>query len=521
MSGLNIQEMAQNAYQIITSLQQSASDMVGLDALWCRTTPVLNSEDIILAEYTLTQIGLECPKMIKVLTVNSDYNPGNFNIDMFGISYDAPLELHITIETWENVFGKDSMPQQGDVVYVKILHKLFEVKSSEVMYTIASRPTYFKCQCAKYNPTASRMETDEFRQSIDELTTSEAILFGDEISQEVEDTVVPNEVGYQNTTYVDPMKDFDTDCIASEPIIGPTNITISNAFYDMAIAEKPVIYNVNANYYMDSERPHWIFSSWIRNENDVTATEHSVRVLNLFTKDNKYWYFNIAAPTAKLSDGDTVTLMRGNLIKVDGEMYTFPSDCAKKLVMRVKVSEMNKTNRKLTNWWESGQFKIKKDSKINIIKSSNNMFSIDINTTTNTFEVTFGTSFKQFTPKKKLNLQNWNYICFDLCGNSIQAIVYELEDDHLNTKNIRTVEKLNTSYKLAPVSGDFEIDDLMIDSVGKRLHICNIRLYENEYAVGDTYEKDMLSIITKNASKCILVDSPNISNEAKFITPVR
>lgn len=413
------------------------------------------------------------------------------------------------------------MPQQGDVVYVKILHKLFEVKSSEVMYTIASMPTYFKTQCAKYNPTASRIETEEFRQSIDELTTTEAILFADEISQEVQDTVVPNEVGYQNTTYVDPMKDCDLDCIATEPIIGPTNITVSNAFYDMAIAEKPVSYNVSANYYMDSERPHWIFSSWIRSENDVTASEHNVRVLKLFTKDNKYWYFTVFAPPAKLAAGDSVTLMRGNIIKVDGEMYTFPSDCDEKLVMRVKASEMSKTNRKLTNWWESGQFKIKKDTKINIIKSSNGQFIINVNTTTSTFEVQFGTAFRQFTPKKRLNFNAWNYMCFNLTGNSMQAIIYELEDDHLNTKNIRTVEKLNTSYKLAPVSGDFEIDDLMIDSVGKRLHICNIRLYENEYPVENTYEKDMLSIITKNASKCILVDSPNISNEAKFITPVR
>lgn len=402
-----------------------------------------------------------------------------------------------------------------------MLHKLYEVKSSEVMYTIASRPTYFKCQCAKYNPTASRMETEEFRQSIDELTTSESILFGDEISQEVADTVVPNEVGYQNTTYVDPMKDFDIECIASESIIGPTNITISNAFYDMAIAEKPVSYNVSASYYMESERPHWIFSSWIRSESDITSKDHNVRVLKLFTKDNKYWYFTVSAPTAKLSDGDTVTLMRGNIIKVDGEMYTYPSDCDNKLVMRVKASEMSKTNRKLTNWWESGQFKIKKDSKINIIKSSNGQFCINVNATTNTFEVQFGTAFKTFTPKKKLNLQSWNYICFDMTSNSIQAIIYELEDDYMNTKNIRTVEKLNMTYKLAPISGDFDIEDLMIDSMGKRLNICNIRLYENEYAVEETYQQDMLSIITKNASKCILVDSPNISNEAKFITPVR
>lgn len=54
MSALNVQEMAQNAYNIITTIQQSASDMMGLDALWCRATPVINSEDIILAEYTLT-----------------------------------------------------------------------------------------------------------------------------------------------------------------------------------------------------------------------------------------------------------------------------------------------------------------------------------------------------------------------------------------------------------------------------------------------------------------------------------
>lgn len=107
---LNVQELAANAYNIITNIQQSASELVGLDALWCRATPVVNSEDIILAEYTLTEIGLECPKMIKVLTSNTDYNPGNFNVDLFGISYDAPLELHITIQTWQNVFGVDSMP---------------------------------------------------------------------------------------------------------------------------------------------------------------------------------------------------------------------------------------------------------------------------------------------------------------------------------------------------------------------------------------------------------------------------
>ena len=65
---LNIQEMAQSAYNVITQIQNAAVDMVGLETLWCRATPEPNSEDIILQEYTLTNVGVECPKMVRVVT---------------------------------------------------------------------------------------------------------------------------------------------------------------------------------------------------------------------------------------------------------------------------------------------------------------------------------------------------------------------------------------------------------------------------------------------------------------------
>lgn len=58
---LNIQEMAASAYNILTQIQNSAAEIIGLDALWCRATPEPNSEDVVLQEYTLTNIGLECP----------------------------------------------------------------------------------------------------------------------------------------------------------------------------------------------------------------------------------------------------------------------------------------------------------------------------------------------------------------------------------------------------------------------------------------------------------------------------
>ena len=55
-------------------------------------------------------MGLECPQALKVLTANSDYNPGNFTVDLFGINYDAPLEVQVTITDWEKVFGNNTMP---------------------------------------------------------------------------------------------------------------------------------------------------------------------------------------------------------------------------------------------------------------------------------------------------------------------------------------------------------------------------------------------------------------------------
>ena len=117
---LNVQEMAKSAYSILMNLQDQAANVVGLDALWCRATPEINSEDIILQEYTLTNLGLECPKSIKIITSNADYNPGNFTVDLFGINYDAPLEVNVTINTWKSVYGSDTEPPAGRCSIYKV-----------------------------------------------------------------------------------------------------------------------------------------------------------------------------------------------------------------------------------------------------------------------------------------------------------------------------------------------------------------------------------------------------------------
>ena len=57
--------------------------------------------------------------------------------------------------------------------------------------------------------------------------------------------------------------------------------------------------------------------------------------------------------------------------------------------------------------------------------------------------------------------------------------------------------------------------------MGTDFQLCNIRLYENEYEIGNTYKQDMYSPVTRNSSKLILVDSPNVPNKDIFISPVK
>ena len=71
-------------------------------------------------------------------------------------------------------------------------------------------------------------------------------------------------------------------------------------------------------------------------------------------------------------------------------------------------------------------------------------------------------------------------------------------------------------------AGAFAFDTLAIDAVRRPLHIRNIRFYENEYELTEeTALMDAMSEVTRNASKLIVTDAPNIRTVADFYSPAR
>jgi hypothetical protein len=68
---------------------------------------------------------------------------------------------------------------------------------------------------------------------------------------------------------------------------------------------------------------------------------------------------------------------------------------------------------------------------------------------------------------------------------------------------------------------DFDVNSMSIENKSKNVLMANIRLYEDSNKLTNEYKQDMFSKVTRNASKLLLVDSPNAANKMSFITPIK
>ena len=487
--------------------------------MYFRATPHQNSEDaVIFQEYTLYNVE-DCGHQLKIILTDGSYSPGDYNVGLFGIEYQPIPEVVMTISDWQAQYGNDTQPQKGDIIYIMRPHKIYEVGSSTVVYAIQSMPTHYKLSLTKYTPTASRRENPDLKQSLEEMTVSQEDLFGDIISQEVADTVAEVETSLQQTSYVSPQKDFDMGCVVTEELIGPHNNHISNAYYDFRIAEEPVIYHSKAIYDPECPRIHWIYTCWLRHQPASSKVKDSpVRSLTFYFQDAKYRYYTIET-SLKLTVGNVVTLSRGKFISVDAEVCELPNDCsvANGIGLRIKLSESIRLDRKHKDWASLSNMRIQKSPAFDIISSDNNTFNIHINPISNTISFVFGEFSKDVALSKQVNWNGWNYLAIDFSPAGAALFMQPLMDDDSGDMFVQEFVKANTRKP-----GEFSFEELSIPAVKTGLNIRNIRLYENEYEMTtETAMLDAMSEVTRNASKLIITDAPNVKNPADFYSPAR
>ena len=248
-TGFNLNDIV-GFTDFIKSLNQSTAQVVGIDLLYFRAVPHKNSESLIFHEYTLLDV--ECEKQIKGVVKNTDYGNG-VEIDLFGVKYDAPLQIQFDLITWIQVFGPNTMPQKDDIVYVPLLNRLFEVSSSTPIYTFINQQTAWQVDMVKYSPKASRAENALLAQTLEESTYSEATLFGDEISKQIADITDIKEFSPYNSVAGpgDWFKEVNNlDHIKNQNVV-IRGFHISNGFYDMSSEDFGVSYKNSTDNILD------------------------------------------------------------------------------------------------------------------------------------------------------------------------------------------------------------------------------------------------------------------------------
>ena len=502
----NLNTIAQGLLGFVQDLNNTATQMAGIDAHWMRAVPGKNSEDVIFHEYTL--LGVECPKDIKVVATKTDYNPGNFSVDLFGINYETPFEVEIDTQTWVSVFGSDTMPQKGDIVYIDILNCLYEVVTSTVIYGFAQRETGFRAQLSKYSPKSHRKENEAVRDTIDDLTVSVGELFGDAISKEIAD-ITDNEQTQQllSTKKRDFMKECDYDSIVTEELFLGQNV-VANSYYDMGSAKTSIIYkDIRDVVSTDAQMYNRYFSCWACvGTAEKTTNIYIDDIRNPNRSERGRHGFSARIDRANIHVGDHLTISRGTQFHINAVADRKNDDGT--WLLTFDSVDIRNISKKITNWNSNLTASHASVRTLLLGMSEDGSCNFDISIIgTRTLFVRFGSKKKAYDLGTDIPIGEWFALGVNI-GPSSDAFLFTRK----SSGDIETAAHID----LGDLSDDFEVDGFYNNP--SDVNLTNIRLYMTASQVPESIMRtDVKSRIAKNASDMIINDSAAIPNRSPYI----
>lgn len=176
-------------------LNEMVNSIYGICVRYYKTDPI--AEDVVLNEYTLYNVSSQVDMTI-VLPDNElpdskiTYTPLDMDFQ------DMPFQIHIPLDYWWCLFGKGTMPQERDYLYIPITDRYYQVQSSWIHRGIMNQPSYFIAALEKYQNRQDIYVPDEF--SIEDTIVSQAE-FNDERELEFVKITKPKQFKPNNTHY--------------------------------------------------------------------------------------------------------------------------------------------------------------------------------------------------------------------------------------------------------------------------------------------------------------------------------
>ena len=513
MATIDVNKIMLSNYNNVLSMNKNITNAVGVDTKWMRSVPHENSEDVIFNEYTLYDV--ECPVDVKVVTTNSGYNPGNFSIDYFGIQYEAPFEVQIDKLTWEAAYGKEVMPQKGDIVYVALFNCLYEVATSTIIYGYMERETGYKVELVKYNPKTNRRESEAVAETIDTLTNSTEDLFAEAISNEVSDLVDGSQTDAMiNTTEPkhDIYKENDINAIINDEIWTDVNI-VSRSCYDLRKMKTSLIWDWNDQVDSMSEDFNRLFTCWFKIPDDEKVKEYDIKLERDPEMKSRFALTSVNGSNFTMRENERLMLTRGNFIKIQAAVTEKREVNGKmRWMIAFDKSEFMALNQRMTDFWKMNMKMTKSVSRSLLMAKTNGQQSLDISLIgTSGLYVKFGAKEREITLANPIPTDQWVGIGVNLGPESL-VVIYAMNDEGKWT--VREVASLGN------MQNDFLIGSFY--NTVNDLLMTNIRWYRmNSIADPTLIERDLNTRTVKNESKAAINDSAITPNFSPYIIEQR
>ena len=495
LSAESVKKMMDIGGKMNDMLNKDVVKKFGVEVVYWRALPHKNSADVIFQDYTLLDVE-DCPTTLNVIFSDQAYNQGDMGVSIYELGYNVPLELQIPAVIWYEAYGGGTMPQKGDIVYIPVLHKLFEVDSTSEVYGFMQQFTHFKAVMKKYTQKQYRGEGENLAETIDDYTTGTEELLGLDILDEIADITSEQQTDPYNSTPWDNFKYVaDADIIKEKTfIVGNTDIF--RTYYDLSSVKKGYL----AVEYKDDdeveENSYRLLSLWAKpNFPDEATTYDEVIVKDGKERINGIAYETIVMRRSKrpvaLSVGEKYIVSVGKSLKQELTLKAIHGDHDEWYITFADRLNLDKIQ---PNWRKS-KITIATSNPTQIISSPNESISLSlgkdyVNLSINGVDNTtmLGTILKD---------EQWYGISLTMMtGGDSSLRIYAKKGS-----GISVVAEVSIASQLTAGLYQYSL-------LGGDVCLSNIRLYKSSKPFKDNERKiDLLSRVIKNGSKAVICDS--------------
>lgn len=502
-----------NSVQIYNDMNYAANVMTGIETRWFRAVPELGSKDVFFLEYTLSSVDPD-PLCIKVVVPNGQFPDAKSNYDLMGLEYEIPLEVQMDFRYWVENAGEGTMPQKGDIVYIPLPNKLYEVNSSSEVRGFMEQITGYKCNLVKYVPSASRtFLADEetgmtLEDTLSKYTMGVESVFGEEIKDEIEKLTSPQQLSPNLNTKRDDYKKLTKGVKTTIEDIFAANTIFANSYYDFSDVKSDIAieYNYKDSFSIDSEKG---ISAWVNLKKNGRSFD--VISINKLTP-NRY---KIKAKTLQnIPLGSYVSINKSESLYINAKIVDLEDGF---YIIEISDYFREKMEKLKLNWFEIKGYKININGTTNIISSE--LFSLDI-INRKIVMITLNGNIYEYCLEKTLKDKEWYGLVVNFSNklNKLGLNIWTSNQMYNLSDNVPQLELLGMdSWDV----NRFESGEFTYHVKTSNTNLTNIRVFDMIIVEAKNQIDELLSVYTKHSDKYIIIDNADIITNMSYITENR